>query len=76
MTKQHKAIQIYTNAYAKSARDYSVSIGHVHCCNVSPRDVGTGPLVVSGGPLHGKAFSALSDFESALSAAIATPTGG
>ena len=76
MAKQHQSIQIYTNSYATSARDYTVSIGHVHCCNVSPRDVGTGPLVVSGGPLHGKAFSALSDFESALSAAIATPTGG
>ena len=76
MTRTHKAIQIYAIAYPTSARDYTVSIGHVHCCNVSPRDVGTGPLVVSGGPLHGKAFSALSDFESALAAAIATPTGG
>jgi hypothetical protein len=70
MAKQHKAIQIYAIAYPTSARDYTVSIGHVHCCNVSPRDVGTGPLVVSGGPLHGKAFSALSDFESALTAVV------
>jgi hypothetical protein len=76
MAKQHKAIQIYAIAYPTSARDYTVSIGHVHCCNVSPRDVGSGPLIVSGGPLDGKAFSALSDFESALTAAIATPTGG
>jgi hypothetical protein len=70
MTRTHQSIQIYTNAYPTSARNYTVSIGHVHCCNVSPRDVGTGPLVVSGGPLHGKAFSALSDFESALSAVV------
>jgi len=76
MAKQHKSIQIYTNAYATSARDYTVSVGHVHCCNVSPRGVGSGPLVVSGGPLDGNAYSALSDFESALAAAIATPTGG
>ena len=70
MAKQHKAIQIYAIAYPTSARDYTVSIGHVHCCNVSPRGVGSGPVVVSGGPLHGKAFSALSDFESALTAVV------
>jgi len=70
MAKPHKAIQIYTNAYPTSERVYSVSIGHVHCCNVSPRDVGTGPLVVSGGPLDGNAYSALSDFESALAAVV------
>jgi hypothetical protein len=75
MTKPHKAIQIYTNAYPTSERVYSVSIGHVHCCNVSPRDVGTGPLVVSGGPLDGNAYSALSDFESALAAAITEVAG-
>ena len=70
MAKQHKAIQIYAIAYPTSARNYTVSVGHTHCCNVSPRGVGSGPLVVSGGPLDGNAYSALSDFESALTAVV------
>jgi hypothetical protein len=44
---------------------WSISGDHKHVCQASARD-GKGPLIVTGGPLDGETFSALSDVLNAL----------